>query len=69
MKDDILARSAQLNWHPAHMKVRMDQWTEGLKYDWNISRQRFYGVPSPSGLVTDAPRSFWPTSPAFPSTP
>jgi len=47
MKEDILARSAELNWHPAHMKVRMDQWTEGLKYDWNISRQRFYGVPFP----------------------
>ena len=47
MKEDILARSAQLNWHPTHMKVRMDQWTEGLKYDWNISRQRFYGVPFP----------------------
>ncbi len=29
------------------MKVRLDAWIEGLKYDWNITRQRFYGVPFP----------------------
>jgi len=69
MKDEILARSAQLNWHPAHMKVRMDQWTEGLKYDWNISRQRFYGVPFPlwfcsaCGEVTLADEASLPVDP------
>lgn len=47
MKDELLRRSAELNWHPAWMKERLDQWIEGLKYDWNISRQRFYGVPFP----------------------
>jgi valyl-tRNA synthetase len=46
-REQWLKRSAELTWHPAYMKVRLDHWIEGLKYDWNISRQRFYGVPFP----------------------
>jgi valyl-tRNA synthetase len=52
-KEDFLARSKELKWHPEHMKVRLDQWIEGLKYDWNISRQRFYGVPFPLWYVKE----------------
>lgn len=47
IKPQMLARSAELQWNPEWMKVRLDHWIEGLKYDWNISRQRFYGVPFP----------------------
>ena len=47
LTDELLARSAELAWHPEYMKVRLDHWIEGLKYDWNITRQRFYGVPFP----------------------
>ncbi len=47
IKPQMLARSAELAWSPEWMKVRLDHWIEGLKYDWNISRQRFYGVPFP----------------------
>lgn len=46
-KDEFLRRSAELRWFPDYMKVRLDDWINGLKYDWNISRQRFYGVPFP----------------------
>ncbi|HEX5095607.1 MAG TPA: valine--tRNA ligase [Acidimicrobiia bacterium] len=52
MEPELLARSAELTWYPDYMKVRLDHWIEGLKYDWNITRQRFYGVPFPIWYCT-----------------
>lgn len=43
----LRARAAELRWHPAFMKERLDAWIDGLAYDWNISRQRKHGVPFP----------------------
>ncbi len=46
-KEELIEMGNRINWYPAHFKVRYDHWVENLKWDWCISRQRFYGVPFP----------------------
>jgi valyl-tRNA synthetase len=43
----LLARGRELDWHPAHMRTRYENWVNGLAGDWLISRQRYSGVPVP----------------------
>ncbi|WP_160693102.1 valine--tRNA ligase [Clostridium sp. C2-6-12] len=46
-KERYLKTADQINWYPAYMKNKYTTWVENLKWDWCISRQRFFGVPFP----------------------
>jgi valyl-tRNA synthetase len=53
-REELLARGAELQWHPEFMRHRYDNWVNGLSGDWCISRQRFFGVPFPVWYPIDA---------------
>jgi len=43
----LIGRGEALQWFPAHMRARFENWVNGLNGDWCVSRQRFFGVPFP----------------------
>ncbi len=54
LRTALLARGNELKWAPDFMRVRYQNWVEGLNGDWLISRQRFFGVPLPVWYGVDS---------------
>jgi len=69
IKEDLLARARELKWFPDWMQVRLEDWIKGLKFDWNISRQRFYGVPFPVWFCGDCGNVILPDESLLPADP
>ena len=47
LREALLERGRDLQWHPEYMRHRYENWVGGLAGDWCVSRQRFFGVPFP----------------------
>jgi valyl-tRNA synthetase len=53
LKEKWLELGRQIKWHPDYMINNYELWVNSLKWDWCVSRQRFYGVPFPFWICAD----------------
>jgi valyl-tRNA synthetase len=54
LRKKLIDLGKTLKFHPDFMRVRYENWVNGLTGDWLISRQRFFGVPIPVWYQLDA---------------
>lgn len=68
-KDKWIEMGKKINWHPEYMFQNYELWVKSLKWDWCISRQRYYGVPLPFWYCSECEKVIIPNEEDLPVIP
>ncbi|MCL2406056.1 MAG: valine--tRNA ligase [Defluviitaleaceae bacterium] len=68
-RERYLQAANEINWYPQSMKSRYIAWVENLKWDWCISRQRYFGVPFPVWYCNECDKAAFAKEPQLPVNP
>jgi len=69
LKEKWLEMGKKIDWHPEYMRDNYEIWVNSLKWDWCVSRQRFYGVPFPFWYCKDCGEVILPDEKDLPVSP
>jgi valyl-tRNA synthetase len=69
LKDKWLQMGKKIEWRPEHMRDNYEIWVNSLKWDWCVSRQRYYGVPFPFWYCKDCGEVILPNEKDLPVSP
>ena len=58
-KKVLLEMSRMVKFHPESMRIKLENWINGLSQDWCISRNRFFGIQIPVSNRGTATRPDW----------
>jgi valyl-tRNA synthetase len=68
-KDALIKMGEKIKWHPPYMQKRYENWVTNLKWDWCISRERFFGIPIPAYICNNCESVILPKASELPLDP
>lgn len=69
LKETWLEYGKKLNWYPKTKQQDYELWVNSIKWDWCISRQRYYGVPFPVWFCKNCSEPIFATEEMLPVNP